>query len=295
MRWVRQAMVDTGILFELGGSLLFLEKFSTDKKVFNCVSTFIMIAIAHEFGWPVHAVLAPNHIFPRWGEDESGNFDVPNGAHYENNFYVRLGMDPAGNLSSGHHRARIDQVSLDDGVYLRNLEPPELEAVFFFNIGQALSLMTPLFGNQFDSAVDAYDESLRFLPQNAMALAGRGLAEIELGQWDEAQSDFTEAVRLDPNLALAYEGLGKTFTQSGNFEAAIQNLDTAIELHETASAHINRGVAKYRMGLATEDEIEKRHLLREALADYRRALHLEPGNEVATFNIEVVQSILGEH
>jgi len=294
MLWVRQAMQDSGILFDLGGSILFIENLSTQRKVFDCISTFVLIAVAYEFHWEVNAFLVPNHVGARWDNVESGNFEVPSGEHFDNDFYIHYGLDQRGEIdgSARRHGRRIEQVSIDNGVYLRTLNNTELEGIFFFNIGQAISLMTSLFGNQFESAVDAYDESLRRLPQNAMAVAGRGLAEIELGQWDEALTDFIAATQLDPNLAIAYEGLGKVYLETGNYESAITSLDTAISLQETVSARINRGVSEFRLALATEDSPQKRHLLREALRDYRRALQLDPGNEAAKFNIEVIQSIL---
>ncbi len=297
MLWVRQSMIDTGILFELGGSILLIENFSTQRKLFDCVSAFALIAISHEFGWDVNAFLAPYHIGARWDNVESGNFEISSGEHFDNDFYIHYGLNQRGAVDSTARRngRRIEQISIDEGAYLKTLSSTELDGIFYYNIGQAISIMTSIFGDQFANAVDAYDESLMRYPQNAMAHAARGLAEIELNQWDDALADFLEAARLDPNLAASYEGLGKVYIEKGDFGSAVASLETAIELDDTVSARINCGVAQFRLALVTEDATDKRHLLRDALRNYRRALRMDPGNEAATFNIEVVQSILGGH
>jgi hypothetical protein len=271
MLWVRQGMIERGILFELGGSLLFIEKFSTPKKIFNCVSTFILIAVAYDLGWPVHGVLAPNHIFGRWDDDEAGNFEVQNGRHYDNDFYIHY--DPNGPVGrSRRNFERIAGVSIDSGVYLRTLDERELEAIFYFNIGQALATLPDFFGERLDDAAAAYTESIARYPQNAFAYAGRGLAELEEGESDAAFADLTTAAELDPNLPNAHEGLGAIYSLREDYESAVAELDLALSLNETAGAYVNRGVAESHLALATDDTHLRQRLIAKAIISQIRSI-----------------------
>lgn len=274
MIWINQAMINSGVMFALGGSLLFIENMATQKKIFNCLSTFVALGIGHEMEWPVRAVMAPHHIFMRWVDETSGeymNFEVQNRNFYDNDFYIWLRNGESHPRRNG--TPRISEVSIESGTYLRTLNNGELESLFFYNIGQALATNIAFFGDRFDDAVKAYTNSIDLYPQNAFAHAARGLAYLELEMQEEALADFFRARDLDPNLNVSYEGMGLIYLGMHNFEEAIENLSTAISIQETPSAYINRAIASAELA-KTREGTEARRLLRQAERDNRRAAEL---------------------
>jgi tetratricopeptide (TPR) repeat protein len=274
MIWINEAMINTGVMFALGGSLLFIENMATEKKIFNCLSTFAALGIGHEMDWPVRAVMVPHHIFMRWIDETNGdyiNFEVQNRNSYNDDFYIWLRNGETRPNRAG--TPRINEISIEGGTYLKTLDNEELESLFFYNIGQALATNTDFFGRRFEDAVSAYTNSIDLYPQNAFAYAARALAYMEFEMQNEAMADFTRARDLDPNLGTAYEGIGLIQLRTGDFEEAIENLTTAISLEETPSAYINRAIASSRLSQMREGD-EARRLLRQAERDNRRAAEL---------------------
>lgn len=119
--------------------------------------------------------------------------------------------------------------------------------------------------------------------KDKQALLDRGIAEKEKNQFDEAIADFDRAIALDPKWAAAYEYRGATY--AAKFEAtedptqvldlidkAIADYDTVIGLNAaTARTYTLHGVA-----------LSDREDYKAAIADYDRALELDPKFDPAT-------------
>ena len=84
--------------------------------------------------------------------------------------------------------------------------------------------------NQFERAIEDYDEAIRLDPQLANAYLGRGVASGALGQYERALQDLDEAIRLDPQNTAAYAGRALVHTLLGKDVEAQQDVDRAVEL-----------------------------------------------------------------
>jgi len=110
-----------------------------------------------------------------------------------------------------------------------------------------------------------YDGFVRGRTSEGIALEAAHKA-FEDGRYDDARAGYRdllddEGVRLE-----ARRGLARTLMEQGRLEAAQRHFDRAIEAApEYGASYANRGILHDRMG---------RH--RRALADYRRALELDP-------------------
>jgi Flp pilus assembly protein TadD len=96
--------------------------------------------------------------------------------------------------------------------------------------------------------------------------ARKGHLRLEDGRFEEAVAEFDEALRLSTDHVGARLGKATALLQSGNEASALSELDGLVAAHDGfAAAHAQRGILLDRMG---------RHA--EAVAEYRRALELDP-------------------
>ena len=57
---------------------------------------------------------------------------------------------------------------------------------------------------QYEAAIEDYDEAIRLEPDYATTYHNRGLAKDALGQYEAAIADYDEAIRLNPDYATVY-------------------------------------------------------------------------------------------
>jgi tetratricopeptide (TPR) repeat protein len=92
----------------------------------------------------------------------------------------------------------------------------------------------------------------RQTPENlAKAFSSRGLAYVLKDQYDRAIEDFDQAIRLNPNYALAFVNRGGAYSAKGQYDRAIEDFDQAIRLNPNyALAFNSRGHAYFSKGVA---------------------------------------------
>jgi tetratricopeptide (TPR) repeat protein len=143
-----------------------------------------------------------------------------------------------------------------------------------------------------------FDRAVRIQPRSAESYNNRGIARIRTGDLQGAMADFSRAVKLKPNLAEAYTNRGNLRVRTGDPAGALQDLSKAIGLcgkfhadartvvmsnSRLAHAYMNRGVALY-----AQEKIE------EAIADYDRAIALDPELPEAHYNRGMALSSRGD-
>ena len=166
----------------------------------------------------------------------------------------------------------------------------------------------------YDGAILAFNEVLRYEPNSAEALANRGLAylsktdydmaiadftaTIQLrptsdvfanraaahfnkAEYDHAIQDYTDAIRLSPSDPEFFNGRGASYAGLHDYDRAIQDYDRAILLKPDPIALNNRGWAYSQKGNQER-----------AIADYLGALKLKP-NDFVRQHVEVALRSLG--
>ncbi|MBM4781117.1 MAG: hypothetical protein GQE15_25785 [Archangiaceae bacterium] len=112
-----------------------------------------------------------------------------------------------------------------------------------------------------------------------------GIKELEAGNASEALDRF-DRVNVSPHPALLLNR-GLALHQLGQDAPALSALDEAIELVTEPSLRArvlsDRGTVRARAGRTTD-----------AIADYRAALHLAPGDELARHNLELLLRVLSD-
>lgn len=161
----------------------------------------------------------------------------------------------------------------------------------------------------YESALTDVNIFLELRPGETEGLFSRALLRFQLGKYAQAKEDFLLVLKLPSgstntiyyqlgaatagrnqmvtaqgNLKpLLYNYLGMTETKIKNFKVAVQWLDSAIRLDpNNADYYVNRGIAKEGLGDPT------------VMADYQKALSLNPSHSIALNNIAVLKRMNGE-
>ena len=139
--------------------------------------------------------------------------------------------------------------------------------------------------SELEAALESFAHALRLAPELAEAHAARGEALEALGRSGEAIQAYGEAIRLDPGNPFHFLSRGQAYERTRQINASLDDFTHAIRLSEGtfASAFSSRGVAKYN----SDD-------LPGALADYSRAIELEPEEPIYWRNRAEVWGDLGD-
>jgi tetratricopeptide (TPR) repeat protein len=121
-------------------------------------------------------------------------------------------------------------------------------AIDFFNRGLAYHIK-----NQYDRAIEDFDQAIRLNPNYALAFEGRGNVYLSDGQYDRAIEDFSHVIGLNPNDAWAFVGRGGAYFGKGlvacrpaslppcalaiaQYDRAIEDFDQTIRLNPNDAA-----------------------------------------------------------
>ncbi len=103
--------------------------------------------------------------------------------------------------------------------------------------------------NQYDRAIEDFNQAIRLDPDSIFALNNRGAAYARKGQLDDAIADFNEAIRIDASYAITYNNRGIAYAKKGQYDRAIEDFDQAIRYDpKDTSAFKNRDLTKQLMG-----------------------------------------------
>ncbi len=138
--------------------------------------------------------------------------------------------------------------------------------------------------NQFQRALDDYNQALRINPQNAEVWWRRGTMYFKLGETQAAIAEFNQGIKLNPKFANLYNSRGLARFHSGDELGALKDYDQAIKLNSTfAEAYCHRGILRYGSRNANA-----------ALKDYDQAIKHNPKYTDAYYNRGNVRSDAGD-
>ncbi|HEV2946145.1 MAG TPA: tetratricopeptide repeat protein [Gemmataceae bacterium] len=87
-----------------------------------------------------------------------------------------------------------------------------------------------LHAEDYDKAIDLFNQVLQVDPTNVYALVCRGIAHCQKKDPDRALADLSAALQLDPNDFFAYANRGNAYYQKGDFDKAVEDYNQAIAI-----------------------------------------------------------------
>ena len=121
----------------------------------------------------------------------------------------------------------------------------------------------------FNSALEAYDEAQKRLPNSALVHEYRGFILRRLGRWQEAEASYKKAIELDPLDVQLLTSIGNEFyLYLRRFDDAVASIDRALQVApETAGGHANKAQVLQAAGRIDEARQELA-LVPEVLDDW---------------------------
>jgi tetratricopeptide (TPR) repeat protein/CHAT domain-containing protein len=137
---------------------------------------------------------------------------------------------------------------------------------------------------QWDLAFPDFEKAIGLDTKNPYRYSARGYAYKAKGDYDKAIADFTTAAGLAPSDAELLETRGECHRLAGRWDAAIKDYNDAVALAPNDAKRYNaRGDAYYSQAgvLSEAEDVEGSELAYDkAIADYSRAIQIDPANVV---------------
>ncbi len=138
-----------------------------------------------------------------------------------------------------------------------------------------------LLEGQPEKAVELFTQSIALHP-TAEGYTYRGWALSYLGKYEEAITECRKAIEVDPDFGNPYNDIGVYLMQQGRLEEAIPWLESAklsLRYEPRHFPYSNLGTIYERLGR-----------IRQAIAEYKEALRIEPKHEPAKRALAKLQS-----
>jgi len=169
---------------------------------------------------------------------------------------------------------------------LQIADEDEHKVIFLIAKGSALDEK-----EEYDDALDVYEEALHLDPQSPIAILNRGVTLIKMGKADRALESFNQALLFDPDFALARVNRGEVLAMIGDHKSAINDLTEALQSIPSgpsrAVALLSRGKCYISLG-SNEDAL---HDLDEAYLEYQDPLP----KSYCLFHKTIAQRNKGDH
>ena len=131
--------------------------------------------------------------------------------------------------------------------------------------------------NNYESAIEDYNQAIAHRPDWAKAYFGRGLVYFEMGRYERAIDDYSQAIEFQTDYSEAYNNRGLAYENLNRRDEALENYVEATRLDpDNGAAHNNLGRALVYAGR-----------LKEAIQSYQRAEQL--GVTQATKILEILK------
>jgi tetratricopeptide (TPR) repeat protein len=159
------------------------------------------------------------------------------------------------------------------------------------------------------SAIEQYNYVLKFQPDEYSILKNLGDSWLALEQYSEAKETYDKAVEIDPNVPNLYADLAYIAHKQNDLDLAEENYEKALELKEDpawkrALAHTYWTNKNDDKAIKAFEDIKEYSIsgyiyqnkedLENAVADYKKAIELDPKDHKSRYNLAQIYYSLGK-
>lgn len=203
---------------------------------------------------------------------------------------ARLAADEAARLAP-----RRPQVLLSRAILLLKQGDPHAAAAAFAAYREALgagkvpaayyafALLAEASAGRADEAVRLGEEGTAAHPHSAPVHLHYGALRERRGEWEQAEKLYRRAVEEDGELPQAHKALGDALYRRGAYDEAADCYRRALQLRDDLGDDVY-----FRLGNVHYKRMERP----EAVRLWKRALELNPQNNVVRTNLELVENVL---
>jgi len=87
-----------------------------------------------------------------------------------------------------------------------------------------------LYDQKYEEAIDAYDTSLKFEPENAVVYNSLGFTEYRLKHNDKAMKAYEKALSIDDENENVYYNIGTVYLEEKSYSKALESYEKVVEL-----------------------------------------------------------------
>jgi len=181
-------------------------------------SAYIILALAHEFGWKVGVVAMGGHV----RQPDGSRPEYYHMALFYQGQYLEYGRK-----STKQQYAREFNIPPETvGIMLKPKYGDSLKAHFYGIYGYECNIR-----HMWEHAIWALEESVRLDPTLGWIYPNLGVAYSQTGKTDQAKMTFRKAIRLNKNIATNYYRIAVQYLNEGRPDLAWANLRVARRLN----------------------------------------------------------------
>lgn len=180
----------------------------------DCFSKSILfVSIGETLGLPIHAVLAPSHVFVRWQFPDGSyvNWETTSNQSFPDSFYMK--------------NRKISADAVKNGAYLKSLNSKETIGIIYDNVSRYFFEQ-----KSYDRVLYFLDKALENNPQQVSAYNNKGIIYGKMKKFGQAIENFNKAIDLNSLETLSYCCRGLTWALMGDYERAFDDFDEAIKI-----------------------------------------------------------------
>ena len=204
-------------------------------------------------------------------------------------------------LNPKHNLAYLNRASIyrDKGDFEKALDDADTGIELQPQYARAYMTRSSIYAriNNIDLAIADCTKSISLEP-TAMSYCIRGDYRLMKMEPDKAIADFTKALALDHSLLTVFVRRGDAYTDKGDFERALDDYATVIHMVPDAPQSFNvynsRGILYFQQA-QQHQESEQEKLIAKALADFDKAIALNPHSAIAYANRGTIYQKKGRH
>ncbi|MBF0381440.1 MAG: tetratricopeptide repeat protein [Magnetococcales bacterium] len=165
---------------------------------------------------------------------------------------------------------------------------------------------------QMDQAISLYEQVIKLMPQNSIALSNMGVALQSTGRILEATTCYKKAIAINPEYVGALSNLGFAFTELNRLDEAAATLQKAVAINPNhAEAHFNlanvqkaqeqysHAVISYQKATTLNPQyvdayynlaitLQLQNRIADAVINYQKAIELKPDFANAYYNLAII-------